>query len=88
MRRSPDQNSEAFEKAALRLAGLVLLMAAALSGRLAWEHMVFLAEICGGSALVGHCVWCGATLALAATSLGSFVVAGRPRREAAPIRKV
>ena len=88
MRRSPDQNSEAFEKAALRLAGLALLMAAALSGRLAYEHMVFLAEICGGSALVGHCVWCAATVALAASGLASFVVAGRPRREAAPIRKI
>lgn len=86
MRRSPDQTSEAFEKAALRLAGLALLMAAALSGRLAYEHMVFLADICGGSAFVGHCVWCAATAALAASGLASLVLAARPRREAAAIR--
>jgi hypothetical protein len=63
--------------ALLAITSLTFLAAAGFSARLAVLHMARLGEICGGSSLAAHCVWCPATAALAAAGLLAAALAAQ-----------
>jgi len=75
----------AAERAALALAGLMLLASALITGRLAFEHMQLAGSLCGSGA-APHCGWCVATVALAVLAAFSAAAALAPVRTPESVR--
>ncbi|HEY8616337.1 hypothetical protein [Phenylobacterium sp.] len=86
MRRTPDTSSDALVRGGLASAGAALLASAALSGKLAFEHMTLLGGVCGDAAQAAqaaHCGWCAAAVALGLAGFTSFAAALQPSLRAA-----